>query len=59
MMQIVAVLQYDRQDKKGVVKFPIKLLASESISEGVFSEKTDVVSDLFKSFGLQYMPGNM
>ena len=51
--------QYYRQDKKGVVKFPIKWLAPESINEGVFSEKTDVVSYLFRSFGLQYMPGNM
>ena len=36
--------QYFRQDKEVVVRLPIKWLAPESINEGVFSEKSDVVS---------------
>ena len=36
--------EYYRQDKNVVVKLPVKWLAIESISDGVFSEKSDVVS---------------
>ena len=36
--------QYFRQDQEIIVKLPIKWLATESINEGVFSEKSDVVS---------------
>ena len=35
--------QYFRQDKQVVVRLSIKWLAPESINDGVFSEKTDVV----------------
>ena len=34
---------YFRQDANDSVKLPIKWLAVESIEDGVFSEKTDVV----------------
>ena len=34
---------YFRQDASDNVKLPIKWLAIESIEDGVFSEKTDVV----------------
>ena len=34
---------YFRQDADDSVKLPIKWLAVESIEDGVFSEKTDVV----------------
>ena len=35
---------YFRQDQETTLKLPFKWLALESITEGVFSEKTDVVS---------------
>ena len=36
--------EYFRQNQDETVKLPIKWLAPESINDGVFSEKTDVVS---------------
>ena len=36
--------EYFRQNQDEAVKLPIKWLAPESINDGVFSEKTDVVS---------------
>ena len=36
--------EYFRQNQDDAVKLPIKWLAPESINDGVFSEKTDVVS---------------
>ena len=36
--------EYFRQDQDNTIKLPIKWLAIESISDGIFSEKTDVVS---------------
>ena len=35
---------YFRQDKDNPIKLPIKWLAPESIHDGVFSERSDVVS---------------
>ena len=35
---------YFRQDQDNAIKLPIKWLAPESIHDGVFSEKSDVVS---------------
>lgn len=34
---------YFRQDQHNAIKLPIKWLAPESINDGVFSEKSDVV----------------
>ena len=34
---------YFRQDQETAIKLPIKWLAPESITDGIFSEKTDVV----------------
>ncbi len=34
---------YFRQDQDNAIKLPIKWLAPESINDGVFSEKSDVV----------------
>ena len=36
--------EYFRQDRDAIIMLPIKWLALESINEGVFSEKSDVVS---------------
>ena len=36
---------YFRQNEESIIKLPIKWLALESIHDGVFSEKSDVVSD--------------
>ena len=35
---------YFREDKREKVKFPFKWMAIESLHDGLFSEKTDVVS---------------
>ena len=35
---------YFRQDKGGAMKLPFKWLALESLTDSIFSEKTDVVS---------------
>ena len=39
---------YFRQNQDSAVKLPIKWLALESINDGVFSERTDVVSIIAK-----------
>ena len=39
--------EYFRQDKDNVIKLPIKWLALESINDGVFSEKSDVVNTYY------------
>ena len=35
---------YFRQNQDAIIKLPLKWLALESINDGVFSEKSDVVS---------------
>ena len=35
--------EYFRQDQESTVKLPVKWLAPESMLDGIFSEKTDVV----------------
>ena len=35
--------EYFRQNKDDAIKLPIKWMAIESITDGIFSEKTDVV----------------
>ena len=34
---------YFRQDKASATKLPVKWMAEESLADGVFTEKTDVV----------------
>ena len=36
--------EYFRQDENVIIMLPIKWLALESINDGIFSEKSDVVS---------------
>ena len=38
---------YFRQDKRACVKLPVKWLSVESMVDGIFSEKTDVVREIF------------
>ena len=46
---------YFRQEKTDSVKLPIKWMAVESIEDGVFSEKSDVVSQS----ALQFYPSKI
>ena len=38
---------YFRQEQTAGVKLPVKWMAYESLTDGIFSEKTDVVSSVY------------
>ena len=44
LAESIGVKEYFRQDECSPVKLPLKWLALESITDYIFSEKTDVVS---------------
>ena len=44
LAQSIGVKEYFRQDEDSPVRLPLKWLALESITDYIFSEKTDVVS---------------
>ena len=55
LMEDIYVRNYFRQvttqeeDEEAPVKLPVKWMALESLNDGVFSEKTDVVEEFFYS----------
>ena len=48
LSQSIGVKEYFRQDEDSPVRLPLKWLALESITDYIFSEKTDVVGCGFK-----------
>ncbi len=44
LLEDVYSRNYFRQEKEGGVKLPVKWMALESLLDGIFTEKTDVVS---------------
>ena len=45
---------YFRQGKDSSVKLPVKWMAPESLQDGIFSEKTDVVGTILSSCYTKY-----
>ena len=43
LSESVGTKEYFRQDKDSCIKLPLKWMAPESMEDGVFSEKSDVV----------------
>ncbi len=50
----VYLRNYFRQGEKEGVKLPVKWMAMESLHDGIFTEKTDVVTILFVVYYLTY-----
>ena len=47
LSESVGTKEYFHQDKDSAVKLPLKWLAPESMEDGVFTEKSDVVIKLY------------